>query len=399
MWVQREITPAAAPARLPPDHARRARGAARAARAARRAAARVHPPHVGVADAQRERLARRARRLRDLVQRGRARGRAATGRTRSRAPDDMPAHIKASLLGPSLTLPVSGGGLAHRHLAGHLPVRAPRPRRRALADPHAQRRVTASTNSVSAGSRSPRSSARSTSTQASPRDSASTRACGLTVCAARTPRQAALRRVEPDALQVARELLDGVDRPHALDLDRDPAVLGVAAHEVHRPDVRRPLAANEPEPLAAEVRARRPARPAGRPRRRPCSSRSASKSIAWVTSETTSCSVISSASSPLTLRTVIVSPLLDDRRRRGHPVQRLVAAGVGVDEHGAVGLEHDQPQRLRQVGGQTAGVVDGAAGDDQAHTPPSVRDRPDTRRPRARTLRRTDGSCGAAPSA
>ena len=27
-------------------------------------------------------------------------------------PDDMPAHIKASLLGPSLTLPVSGGALA-----------------------------------------------------------------------------------------------------------------------------------------------------------------------------------------------------------------------------------------------------------------------------------------------
>jgi len=27
-------------------------------------------------------------------------------------PDDMPAHIKAALLGPSLTLPVSGGSLA-----------------------------------------------------------------------------------------------------------------------------------------------------------------------------------------------------------------------------------------------------------------------------------------------
>ena len=27
-------------------------------------------------------------------------------------PDDMPAHVKASLLGPSLTLPVSGGRLA-----------------------------------------------------------------------------------------------------------------------------------------------------------------------------------------------------------------------------------------------------------------------------------------------
>ena len=44
-------------------------------------------------------------------------------------------------------------------------------------------------NSVSSGSRSPRSTARSTSTHASPRDSASTRACGLMACAARTPRQ------------------------------------------------------------------------------------------------------------------------------------------------------------------------------------------------------------------
>jgi len=31
---------------------------------------------------------------------------------RLEGPDDMPAHIKASLLGPSLTLPVSGGRLA-----------------------------------------------------------------------------------------------------------------------------------------------------------------------------------------------------------------------------------------------------------------------------------------------
>ena len=55
--------------------------------------------------------------------------------------DDMPAHIKASLLGPSLSLPVSGGAPRDRHLAGHLPLRAPRPRRRPLADPHPQRRV------------------------------------------------------------------------------------------------------------------------------------------------------------------------------------------------------------------------------------------------------------------
>jgi secondary thiamine-phosphate synthase enzyme len=32
--------------------------------------------------------------------------------------DDMPAHIKASLLGPSLTLPISGGGLRSGHGRG-----------------------------------------------------------------------------------------------------------------------------------------------------------------------------------------------------------------------------------------------------------------------------------------
>ena len=41
-------------------------------------------------------------------------------------PDDMPAHIKASLTGASLTLPVSRRGTGPGHLAGDLPVRAPR---------------------------------------------------------------------------------------------------------------------------------------------------------------------------------------------------------------------------------------------------------------------------------
>ncbi len=45
--------------------------------------------------------------------------------------------------------------------------------------------------SVSSGSRSPRRSSRSTSTQRTPRASASVAACGLTRCAARTPRQSA----------------------------------------------------------------------------------------------------------------------------------------------------------------------------------------------------------------
>src|SRR5215212_2312734 len=41
------------------------------------------------------------------------------------------------------------------------------------------------------------------------------------------------------AVEIARELLDRVDRADALDFDRDPAVRLVAAHEVHGPDVGR----------------------------------------------------------------------------------------------------------------------------------------------------------------
>ena len=61
-----------------------------------------------------------------------------------------------------------------------------------------------------------------------------------------------------------------------------------------------------------------------------------------------------------------VSVLLD-RGRRGHPVQRLVAAGVGVDEDRAVGLEHEQARRLGKNGGEPPGVPHLAAGNDQTH--------------------------------
>ena len=52
---------------------------------------------------------------------------------------------------------------------------------------------------------------------------------------------------------------------------------------------------------------------------------------------------------------------------RAHPVERLVAQRVGVHEHAAVVLEHEQPGRERQVRAQPAGVVDGAAGNDETH--------------------------------
>src|SRR6266542_5357232 len=62
------------------------------------------------------------------------------------------------------------------------------------------------------------------------------------------------RGIEPDERQVARELLDRLDRADALDLDGDPAAVLVAAHQVDRPDVRRPFAPLEPQRLAERVR-------------------------------------------------------------------------------------------------------------------------------------------------
>ena len=85
MWIQREITLDPRPRGF---HLVTARGDARrcpsSGRSSVGSAPSPDPPHLGVADAQRERLARRAARLRDVVQPGGARARRRTGRTRSR---------------------------------------------------------------------------------------------------------------------------------------------------------------------------------------------------------------------------------------------------------------------------------------------------------------------------
>ena len=65
---------------------------------------------------------------------------------------------------------------------------------------------------------------------------------------------------------------------------------------------------------------------------------------------------------------------------RRHPVERLVGAAVGVDEHRAVGLDHQHPGRHRQVGRQPSGVVDLAARDDQPHEAGIYRSVRDARR-------------------
>ena len=56
-------------------------------------------------------------------------------------PDDMPAHVKASLLGSSLTIPVANGAVVPGHVAGHLSMRAPPPWRAAAAGVDAVGRV------------------------------------------------------------------------------------------------------------------------------------------------------------------------------------------------------------------------------------------------------------------
>ena len=66
-----------------------------------------------------------------------------------------------------------------------------------------------------------------------------------------------MRRVAADHLEVARQLLHGLDRPDPLDLHGDPAVVRVAAHQIDRTDVGRPLAADKPQPLLERVRYRR----------------------------------------------------------------------------------------------------------------------------------------------
>ena len=106
-----------------------------------------------------------------------------------------------------------------------------------------------------------------------------------------------------------------------------------------------------------------------RSRSTPSFSSPAASPMSCVTSESTSTSLISSRSSvrPARLRTTSDVAVVLDHGRRRHPVQRLVPAGVGVDEHRAVVLQHQEPCRLRQERVQPAGVGDFAAGDDQAH--------------------------------
>ena len=156
------------------------------------------------------------------IQRGRDTCAAAVSRNLGRgAPRPRPTHADppravspARLLHEDAAIvpDVPGRRLGCRHLEGRpgrnegdasrravraAPARRARRRarrgRRTRAVPRARRSVVRrpgqSLKSVSSGSRSPRSTSRSTSTHPSPRASQSVDACGLTFCAARIPRQ------------------------------------------------------------------------------------------------------------------------------------------------------------------------------------------------------------------
>ena len=169
-------------------------------------------------------------------------------------------------------------------------------------------------------------------------------------------------------MDVARQLLDSLDRGDALHLDRHPAPVRVAADEIDGPDVGRPLAPDEAETLAE-------------PRRRGRERRLQLRLDALLLKLAAVAELVADVAENLAdddFETLLapqltddhelerVAVLLDDRRRR-HPVQRLVAARVRVDHDRAVRLEHEEPQRVRQGRAEPAAVPNLAAGDDEAH--------------------------------
>src|SRR5580698_3341682 len=165
------------------------------------------------------------------------------------------------------------------------------------------------------------------------------------------------RRVEADALEVARELLDGLHRGDALDLDGDPLVLGVATHQVDRADVGGPLAAHEPKTLAT---------PFGRIGEQLLQfaleafllERGDDVDLVLDVGEHLgdrdlhALVVALLAHDETGQRTVARTALLFEHGWRRHPVERfdVRAATVGPDHERAVGLQHQQTYRLRQNG-------------------------------------------------
>src|SRR3954471_10583047 len=139
-------------ARLSPGHARGRGRRAGTAGDADRYRAHLHQPHLGLADAERERVGRGAARLRGVVRpRGARRRRLLPPHARGRR-----RHAGAhQVVAPGLVTLDPGHGRAPgaRDLAGHLPVRAPRQRRTQAADCHFVGRIPLTSSIVPSGAR------------------------------------------------------------------------------------------------------------------------------------------------------------------------------------------------------------------------------------------------------
>ncbi len=60
---------------------------------------------------------------------------------------------------------------------------------------------------------------------------------------------------------------------------------------------------------------------------------------------------------PLVRHLLLVGLDHPHHRRRTHPVQRLVAAAIGMHQHRAVGLDHQQTGRQGEMGPEPALVI------------------------------------------
>src|SRR6266566_8839428 len=165
------------------------------------------------------------------------------------------------------------------------------------------------------------------------------------------PTAGALRRVLANEAEIARQLLDRLDRRDPLDLDGNPLPALVAAHQVDRANIGRPLALHKHQ-LLAECGRRggqlflKIALDAVLLQRR---------RLAHVVRDVAQHLGEPDLEHVLGLQLAHDEPLafvLDERRRR-HPVQRLVSAGIVMDEDRAVGLEDEKPHRLRKDGAHT----------------------------------------------
>ena len=195
---------------------------------------------------------------------------------------------------------------------------------------------------------------------------------GLDLLGREDARHGSKQRIAVQQVEVPGQLLHPVDLAAPLDLHRHRCARLVAAQQVHRPDRRRVLAPYKGPALAehGDVRGEQLLQVGLDPVLH--QARVHAEIVVGRVED------LVDADDQLLPALVLDRPHLDDvgfvrgahagHAGRAHPVERLVRAAVGVDEHGAVGLHHDQPPGLGQMRRQAADVVDTAPRHQDPHS-------------------------------